>query len=78
MMHYELLARPQPTPYGVHSICCSPPAAYRAMASKVVPAGTSKFAPFRSKRLDLGCFVNQLVLRDHAKRRVFAEHEAER
>jgi hypothetical protein len=33
---------------------------------------------FRSKKLDLGCFVNIKVIRDHTKRKVFAEHEAER
>jgi hypothetical protein len=33
---------------------------------------------FRSKKLDLGCFVNIKVIRDHTKRKVFAEHEPER
>ncbi|KAI9745258.1 MAG: 40S ribosomal protein mrp2, mitochondrial [Claussenomyces sp. TS43310] len=33
---------------------------------------------FRSKKLDLGCFVNIKVIRDHTKRKVFAEHETER
>jgi hypothetical protein len=33
---------------------------------------------FRAKRLDLGCFVNVKVIRDHTKRKVFAEHEPER
>ncbi|KAJ2905681.1 hypothetical protein MKZ38_004756 [Zalerion maritima] len=33
---------------------------------------------FRAKRLDLGCFVNTWILRDHTKRKVFAQHEAER
>ncbi|KAF2090184.1 glucocorticoid receptor-like (DNA-binding domain) [Saccharata proteae CBS 121410] len=33
---------------------------------------------FRAKRLDLGCFVNVRNMRDHTKRKVFAEHEAER
>ncbi|KAH8588620.1 putative 37S ribosomal protein MRP2, mitochondrial [Bisporella sp. PMI_857] len=33
---------------------------------------------FRAKRLDLGCFVNIKVIRDHTKRKIFAEHEAER
>lgn len=41
-------------------------------------SGVSKMAPFRAKRLDLGCFVNKWVLRDHTKRKVFAEHEVER
>ena len=33
---------------------------------------------FRSKKLDLGCFVNIKVIRDHTKRKVFAEHETQR
>jgi small subunit ribosomal protein S14 len=33
---------------------------------------------FRAKKLDLGCFVNVKVIRDHTKRKVFAEHEPER
>lgn len=33
---------------------------------------------FRSKKLDIGCFVNVKVLRDHTKRKVFANHELER
>lgn len=33
---------------------------------------------FRAKKLDLGCFVNVNVLRDHTKRKVFEKHEAER
>ncbi|KAI6250897.1 37S ribosomal protein MRP2, mitochondrial [Erysiphe necator] len=33
---------------------------------------------FRAKKLDLGCFVNVKVIRDHTKRKIFAEHEAER
>lgn len=33
---------------------------------------------FRSKKLDLGCFVNIKTIRDHTKRKVFAEHEPQR
>lgn len=33
---------------------------------------------FRSKKLDLGCFVNTWIIRDHTKRKVFEKHEAER
>jgi hypothetical protein len=33
---------------------------------------------FRSKKLDLGCFINIKVIRDHTKRKVFAEHETQR
>ncbi|KZF19296.1 hypothetical protein L228DRAFT_251422 [Xylona heveae TC161] len=33
---------------------------------------------FRAKKLDLSCFINVRVLRDHTKRKVFAEHEPER
>ncbi|KAF2460664.1 hypothetical protein BDY21DRAFT_280222 [Lineolata rhizophorae] len=35
-------------------------------------------APFRAKKLDLGCFVNVMTMRDHTKRKVFAENEVER
>ncbi|KAI9670743.1 MAG: 40S ribosomal protein mrp2, mitochondrial [Caeruleum heppii] len=35
-------------------------------------------APFRAKKLDISCFVNARVIRDHTKRKVFAEHETER
>ncbi len=35
-------------------------------------------AMFRSKKLDIGCFINVRVIRDHTKRKVFAQHEAER
>lgn len=38
----------------------------------------AKMSMFRSKKLDLGCFVNIKVIRDHTKRKVFAEHEPER
>ncbi|KAG7126085.1 hypothetical protein HYQ44_001125 [Verticillium longisporum] len=33
---------------------------------------------FRPKKLDLSCFTNVRVLRDHAKRQVFQEHETQR
>jgi hypothetical protein len=33
---------------------------------------------FRSKKLDLGAFVNIKVIRDHTKRKVFAENETQR
>jgi hypothetical protein len=33
---------------------------------------------FRAKKMDLGCFINVKVIRDHTKRKVFAEHEPER
>ncbi|KAF2488853.1 glucocorticoid receptor-like (DNA-binding domain) [Lophium mytilinum] len=33
---------------------------------------------FRAKRLDIGCFVNVRNLRDHNKRKVFAQFEPER
>ncbi|KAL2353719.1 hypothetical protein BJ546DRAFT_1027122 [Cryomyces antarcticus] len=35
-------------------------------------------AQFRPKKLDLGCFINIRIIRDHAKRKVFEEHETER
>ena len=30
---------------------------------------------FRAKKLDLGCYVNIKVIRDHTKRKAFAEFE---
>ncbi|KAG6012647.1 hypothetical protein E4U43_007704, partial [Claviceps pusilla] len=33
---------------------------------------------FRAKKLDLGCFVKARTIRDHTKRKVFEEFEAER
>jgi small subunit ribosomal protein S14 len=33
---------------------------------------------FRAKKLDLSGFVNVRILRDHTKRKVFAQHEQER
>ena len=35
-------------------------------------------AQFRPKRLDLGCFTNIKVIRDHTKRQVFEQNEPER
>ncbi|KAF2400314.1 glucocorticoid receptor-like (DNA-binding domain) [Trichodelitschia bisporula] len=35
-------------------------------------------AQFRANRLDLGCFINKFVIRDHTKRKVFTEYETER
>jgi len=37
-----------------------------------------KMSMFRAKKLDLGCFVNIKVIRDHTKRKVFEQHEQER
>ena len=33
---------------------------------------------FRAAKLDIGCFANIRNIRDHTKRKVFAEHEPER
>ena len=33
---------------------------------------------FRAKKLDLGCFVKVRTIRDHTKRKVFEQFEAER
>ncbi|KAF2757436.1 glucocorticoid receptor-like (DNA-binding domain) [Pseudovirgaria hyperparasitica] len=35
-------------------------------------------AQFRSKTLDISCFINARNIRDHTKRKVFAEYESER
>jgi hypothetical protein len=46
--------------------------------SYILSSTTVKMSMFRSKKLDLGHFVNIKVIRDHTKRKVFAEHEPER
>ncbi len=33
---------------------------------------------FRAKKLDLGCYVNIRVIRDHTKRKVFEQVETQR
>ncbi|KAH8205638.1 hypothetical protein TruAng_000132 [Truncatella angustata] len=33
---------------------------------------------FRAKKLDIGCFLNIKTIRDHTKRKVFAENEPQR
>ena len=33
---------------------------------------------FRAKKLDLGCHITARIIRDHTKRKVFAEYEVER
>lgn len=33
---------------------------------------------YRAKKLDIGCFVNTMIIRDHTKRKVFEAHETER
>lgn len=33
---------------------------------------------FRAKKLDLGCFINTRIIRDHTKRKVVEEYEPER
>jgi len=33
---------------------------------------------FRSKVLDIGCFVNIRTIRDHTKRKVYAQYETQR
>lgn len=37
-----------------------------------------KMSMFRAKKLDLGCFVNIKVIRDHTKRKVYEKYETER
>ena len=39
---------------------------------------TFNMAQFRAKKLDLGCFTNIKVIRDHTKRKVFEQNEPER
>lgn len=33
---------------------------------------------FRAKKLDIGCFVNIKTIRDHSKRKAYAQFEPER
>ncbi|POS71473.1 mitochondrial 40S ribosomal protein MRP2 [Diaporthe helianthi] len=33
---------------------------------------------FRAKKLDLGCFLNIKIIRDHTKRKVYEKYETER
>jgi hypothetical protein len=44
----------------------------------VSPQTTAKMSMFRAKKLDLGCFTNIKIIRDHSKRKAFEAHEAER
>lgn len=37
-----------------------------------------KMSLYRAKKLDIGCFVNTKIIRDHTKRQVYEAHEAER
>jgi hypothetical protein len=46
-----------------------------ALNSQPLPSTMSQF---RAKRLDIGCFINKWVIRDHTKRKVYAEYETER
>lgn len=41
-------------------------------------APPAKMSMFRAKKLDLGCFINTRVIRDHTKRKVVEQHEPER
>jgi hypothetical protein len=41
-------------------------------------AAIVRMSMFRSKKLDLSCFVNVKILRDHTKRKVFAQNETQR
>lgn len=38
----------------------------------------ASMSQFRAKKLDIGCFAKIRNIRDHTKRKVFAEHEPER
>jgi hypothetical protein len=42
------------------------------------PTHPPSMSMFRAKKLDIGSFLNIGVIRDHTKRKVFAEHEPER
>ncbi|KAI4203061.1 MAG: hypothetical protein LQ350_002109 [Teloschistes chrysophthalmus] len=34
-------------------------------------------AQFRAKKLDLGCYINVRVIRDHTKRKVYEQYETQ-
>ncbi|KAI4282523.1 MAG: hypothetical protein L6R38_002867 [Xanthoria sp. 2 TBL-2021] len=42
------------------------------------PEPSVVMAQFRAKKLDLSCFVNVRVIRDHTKRKVFEQYETQR
>lgn len=42
------------------------------------PEYTAKMSMFRAKKLDLGCFTNIKIIRDHSKRKAYEAAEAER
>lgn len=37
-----------------------------------------KMSSARAKKLDLGCFINIKIIRDHTKRKVYEQYETER
>lgn len=45
---------------------------------RLLQTTTAVMSMFRSKKLDLGGFVNIKVIRDHTKRKVFEQNETER
>jgi hypothetical protein len=53
---------------------------YREASRHRIPQPSAAIMPppFRAKRLDLSCFINVRVLRDHAKRKAFEQHETQR
>jgi len=66
--------------HGFLELSCSPEKLTSSSATKPQPdqANSPKMSQFRAKKLDLGCFVNIRVIRDHTKRKVFEEYETQR
>lgn len=42
------------------------------------PFSFLNMSQFRAKKLDLGCYINTRILRDHTKRKVFEQFEPQR
>lgn len=47
-------------------------------AAKMASLWRPKMSLYRAKKLDIGCFVNTMIIRDHTKRKVFEAYETER
>lgn len=54
------------------------PQVYSIEEHHSIKTSSNIMAQFRAKKLDLGCFVNIMNIRDHTKRKVFEQHEPER
>lgn len=75
-----LKSRHMPVSHVVRSVNTKPPTANPTSHPQPALSAHRQYAMshFRAARLDLGSFVNVRNLRDHTKRKVFAEFEPER